>query len=121
MGYFSNGTEGRMFEDAWCSRCVHSDVKPGAEIGVTPPCPVWFAHELYAYELCNKEEHPGKVILEILMPHDVKPAGDGYGIGVNECKMFHPVDAGAAVPGQTSLEVEVGRRLAARAVPPEDE
>lgn len=48
MGYFSNGTEGMMFEEAWCSRCVHSDDRPGKAIGDkdNPPCPVWMAHLL---------------------------------------------------------------------------
>jgi hypothetical protein len=92
MGYFSNGTEGAMFEEAWCSRCVHSDISGDREIGVDPPCPVWMAHTLYAYELCNEKEHPGKVILDALIPirDDLS----------NECAMFHPVDAGAAIPGQ---------------------
>jgi hypothetical protein len=107
MGYFSNGTEGAMFEEAWCSRCVHSDLGPGQELGVDPPCPVWMAHTLYAYELCNEEEHPGKVILDMLIPRKIVKASDGYDIGVNECAMFQPRDAGAAIAGQTTLEVAV--------------
>jgi hypothetical protein len=105
MGYFSNGTEGEMFEDAWCSRCVHSDISGDREIGVDPPCPVWMAHTLYAYDLCNEEEHPGKVILDMLIPSSLVIASDGLGAFSTEagCKMFHPIDAGAAIRGQLTL------------------
>lgn len=92
-----------MFEDAWCSRCVHSDISPGREIGLDPPCPVWVAHTLYAYELCNEEEHPGKVILDILIERKMIEASDGFGLPVNECKMFHPIDFGTAIRGQLRL------------------
>lgn len=82
MGYFANGTEGMMFEERFCSRCVHSDEGPGKEIGVDPPCPIWMAHLLYSYELCNETEHPAKVMLDML----IKPSGpDGLD---NECVMF---------------------------------
>ena len=107
MGYFANGTEGMIFEEQWCSRCVHSDVSPGREIGVDPPCPVLFAHTLFSYDLCNQKEHPGKVILDSLIPTRTVKASDGFDVFVNECAMFHPVDAGAAISGQTSLEVDV--------------
>lgn len=92
IGYFSNGTEGEIFEEQWCSRCVHSDISGGREIGVDPPCPVWMAHSLYSYELCNKDEDPGKVILDMLIDHKIVTASDGFGLPVNECKMFHPLD-----------------------------
>lgn len=101
MGYFANGTEGAMFEEAWCSRCVHSDISGDREIGVDPPCPVWMAHTLFAYDLCNKKEHPGKVILDMLIPEERPVASDGLIAGPPVgCAMFHPIDAGAAIPGQ---------------------
>ncbi len=103
MGYFSNGTEGAMFEEAWCSRCVHSDISGDREIGVNPPCPVWMAHVLYAYELCNEDDHPGKVILDMLIPQKTITASDGHPLPVNECAMFSPIDAGAAIPGQLTF------------------
>lgn len=105
MGYFANGTEGLMFEERWCSRCAHSDYRPGKEIGDrdNPACPVWMAHMLYAYELCNKEDHPGKVILDMLIPQKTVVADDGYDLPVNECAMFHPRDAGAEIEGQLTL------------------
>lgn len=103
MGYFANGTEGELFEEQWCSRCVHSDVSPGKEPGVDPGCPVIMAHQLFGYELCNEEKHPGKVILDMLIPIKTVKASDGYDVPVNECAMFHPIDAGAAIPGQLRI------------------
>lgn len=106
MGYFANGIEGAMFEEAWCARCIHSDIRPGREIGVDPPCPVWFAHQLFAYELGGPEsaEDPGKQILDLLISHEMVEAPDGFRVPRNECKMFAPIDAGAAIPGQQTLE-----------------
>lgn len=104
MGYFSNGTEGRMFEEAWCSRCVHSDISGDREPGVDPACPVWMAHLLFAYDLCNEKEHPGKIILDMLIPDERPIAPDGLIAGPPiGCKMFHPIDAGAAIAGQMRL------------------
>ena len=97
-----------MFEEAWCSRCAHSDHRAGKEIGDrdNPPCPVWMAHSLYAYQLGGEKskDDPGKVILDMLLSHEMVTASDGHGIPENECKMFHPVDAGAAIPGQLRLD-----------------
>jgi len=104
MGYFANGTEGEMFEVAWCSRCVHSDISGDREIGVDPPCPVWMAHTLFAYELCNAgEDDPGKTMLDLLIPTRMVQASDGFRIRRNECAMFHAIDAGAEIPGQLRL------------------
>jgi hypothetical protein len=108
VGYFSNGTEGMIFEEQWCSRCVHSDYQPGKEIGDrdNPACPVWMAHLLFAYELggAESENDPGKQILDILIEHRIEDAVDGFGVPVNECRMFHPRDAGAEIPGQLGLD-----------------
>lgn len=107
MGYFSNGTEHEMFEDAWCSRCVHSDISGDREIGVDPPCPVMMAHSHFAYKLCNEKEHPGKVILDMLIPSSlvtVRPDGLAAFSTEAGCSMFHPIDAGAAIPGQMVIE-----------------
>jgi hypothetical protein len=79
MGYFSNGTEGAIYESTFCRRCVHYDHK----LGEDKPCPVWMAHFLYAYELCNEEEHPGKVMLDMLIPRE-EPGLNGNG----RCRMF---------------------------------
>lgn len=76
MGYFSNGTEGDLYESRYCNRCVHEDDEKG--------CPVMLAHILYAYELCNEEKHPGKVMLDLLIPRSKD------GCGNEQCVMFHP-------------------------------
>lgn len=96
MGYFSNGTEAEMYEERFCSRCVHTDLHA---IGETPPCAVWWAHSMFAYEECNNASN-AKEILDMLIPRTED------GIGNDECKMFVPRDVGAAIEGQTALEVD---------------
>jgi hypothetical protein len=97
MGYFANGTEGLMFEEANCVRCIHSDHREGKEFGDkdNPACPVWMAHLMFAYEECNSASN-AKTILDML----IQPT-ENFG---NECQMFIPRDAGAAIPGQLTLE-----------------
>ncbi len=75
MGYFSNGTEGDYYFERYCSKCVHNDEEKG--------CPVWLAHLLYSYQLCNEKEHPGKHILDLLIPETKD------GLGNDQCAMFH--------------------------------
>ena len=65
MGYFSNGTEGEMYEAEFCSRCVHED-----------NCAVLEAHMLYNYDECNKKDS----ILHILIPKK--------GCDNKKCRMF---------------------------------
>ena len=109
MGYFSNGTEGAIFEERFCSRCAHSDYREGKDFGDrdNPPCPIWMAHLLYAYELCNEdaEKNPGKQMLDMLIRPVKKTASDGIEYFDNECQMFHAKDAGAEIEGQTRLEL----------------
>lgn len=89
MGYFANGSEGMTYEEYWCRRCVHVGPEDG------PGCAVWLAHLLYNYDQ-HKDENLAEV-LNVLIPRD---AG-----GQNqECAMFTPRDAGAAIAGQTSME-----------------
>lgn len=73
MGYFANGTEGDMFEAQNCNKCVHEDDEKG--------CPVMLAHLLYSYELCNAKDHPGKHMLDMLIPRK--------GAWNERCAMFH--------------------------------
>jgi len=40
------------------------------------------AHSLYSYELCNEKEHPGKIILDLLIPIGK--------IDNKKCAMFSP-------------------------------
>ena len=103
MGYFSNGTEGEMFEERWCVNCRHSDISGGRELGVDPPCPVWMAHTLFAYELCNSKS-PGKTILDMLIPTKMVTASDGFDLPTNECAMFAPVEPNVT-PGQIGLDL----------------
>lgn len=57
MGYFSNGTEGEMYHDQWCSRCAHD---------MEGDCQVWNAHLCYSYRDCNDPSS----ILHMLIPRD---------------------------------------------------
>jgi hypothetical protein len=59
VAYFPNGTAGIDFQQQWCMRCIHD---------VDENCPVWGAHLMYSYELCNRKQDPGKVILDMLIP-----------------------------------------------------
>ena len=88
MGYFSNGSEGHSYEARWCNQCVHNaDEEKG--------CPVWGAHLLFSYELCNNDKHPGKIILDMLIPPE--------GISNGQCAMFHCALKYQDNPGQTTL------------------
>ena len=42
MAYFSNGTEGDMYEEQWCKRCVHQNDDYG--------CPIWMLHLVHVGE-----------------------------------------------------------------------
>lgn len=65
MGYFSNGTEGMMYEDQYCSKCQHQG-----------DCAVWDAHMIFNYDECNKKDS----LLHFFIPRD--------GIRNERCKMF---------------------------------
>ena len=67
MAYFSNGTEGMMYEERYCNRCIHG-----------PDCVVWAVHFDYNYDQ-NKDEKI-KAILSALIPRD--------GLWNAECTMF---------------------------------
>jgi hypothetical protein len=55
MGQFSNGTEGDIYREQWCDRCVR-DAKND--------CPVWNAHLVHA----NSDEPGIGNILNMLIP-----------------------------------------------------
>lgn len=67
MGYFSNGTEGMLYQEQYCNRCKHDE---------NNDCPIWLAHLVKNYEECNKKDS----ILHLLIPRD--------GIRNLQCKMF---------------------------------
>ena len=70
MGYFSNGTEGDIYESEYCARCVHHDHEPGED----EPCPIWMMHVLYN----GKDEF--QEILDMFIPRD--------GVHNLECNML---------------------------------
>jgi hypothetical protein len=76
VGYFSNGTEGAMYEEDYCNRCVHrgNDEDGG--------CVVWLAHLMYSYTECNSKSN-AKHILDLLIP----PSKDH--LYNEQCRMFH--------------------------------
>ena len=75
MADFSNGTEGMMYEEQYCDKCVHQgDENSG--------CMVWLAHLCHAYDLCNSKT-PGKEILDMLIPMNKD------GLFADKCSMFY--------------------------------
>lgn len=67
MGYFSNGTEGMMYQEQWCGRCAND---------VNQDCAVWLAHLIANSEGANNPES----ILHLLIPLD--------GVQNKQCRMF---------------------------------
>jgi hypothetical protein len=54
MAYFSNGTEGEVFDEQ-CCKCRYGD----------KPCPIAMVQSLYNYEACNNEV-ASKILLELV-------------------------------------------------------
>jgi hypothetical protein len=81
MGYFPNMTSWEIWASDNCFKCAHWPKDDDA-----PPCPVEMAHNLYGYDLCNEADHPGKVMLDMLIP----PTKDG--LGCQQCAMFRDRD-----------------------------
>ena len=69
MGYFSNGTEGMIFEEQFCARCVHNK-----EDDI---CPVLDLHMNWNYEQFKDND----------VSKTKKMALDTFIVG-NDCKMF---------------------------------
>ena len=81
MAYFSNGSEGLDYQERYCFRCLnYIDTGNGCGTG----CPIWNAHLVYAYEVCNEKN--GRGILAILIPEVKSEYGDYEVAG--ECSMF---------------------------------
>ena len=70
MGYFSNGTEGMLYEDKYCEKCVHYHPEHN--------CPCLDAHMLWNYDECNKKDS----ILHKMIPLLEDSPGNG------ECIFF---------------------------------
>ncbi len=88
MGYFANGTMGTLYEEKYCSKCVHYDHPDEDSNPTKPTCPVWMLHMMWSYHQ-NLNEPPNdttpagvkNLALEELIPRD--------GTTVNgQCKMF---------------------------------
>ena len=73
MGYFSNGTEGELYYEQWCAKCIHNEPE-GAY------CPVWALHMEHNYAECNKPES----FLHVLIPRTEDHLGN------KRCAMFIP-------------------------------
>ena len=67
MAYFSNGTEGALYQEEYCDRCIHRD-----------DCAVWDAHLAFNYRECNNKDS----ILHFLIPRTESGLSNG------ECRMF---------------------------------
>jgi len=86
MAYFSNGTEGLIYQEQYCFRCEHWEQRPGEG---AEGCPVWDAHLMWAYELCNEKDHPAKQMLDMLIPMRDHTFSDGITSPVAaECTLF---------------------------------
>lgn len=86
MGYFSNGTEGEMYKEQWCNRCIHDD----------DPCQVWLAHLLKNYD----EHDNNESILHMLIPRSKD------GIGNDKCKMFKDYEGRCKLTGELFNDAE---------------
>lgn len=72
MAYFANGTEGMMYEDEYCSKCInYRDNGSGSE-----GCPILDLHFIHNYDECNKKDS----FLHFLIPRK--------GIDNEQCSMF---------------------------------
>ena len=82
MAYFSNGSEGRDYEEQYCSRCANHREHPDQPMGDVADCAVWALHFDYNYEQGGKTKlgKAIKNILDTLIPMD--------GIYAGECSMF---------------------------------
>lgn len=85
MGYFSNGTEGMMYEEQYCSECIHGQ---GNDVDDGEACPVWMLHFQHNYDEGNKPDS----ILHVLIPF--KDGRNG------ECRMFVQRPAPKYLPNQ---------------------
>lgn len=74
MGYFSNGTEGELYRERYCERCLHDDPEG-------PYCPVWEAHLAANYDALKPGNELAREVLDTLIPR----TGNG---GNGECQMF---------------------------------
>ena len=75
MAYFSNGTEGDIFQENNCEMCSHWNEETG--------CPVWDAHLIFAYDECDSGSNAEKILnmlIPMKQPEDIFP---------DKCAMFN--------------------------------
>lgn len=74
MGFFSNGDEGRIYQEIYCSKCIN-----WKEDEFGHGCPIWDLHLNHSYELCNSRSL-AKRMLDYLIPKGTCFNG--------QCRMF---------------------------------
>ena len=79
MGYFSNGTEGELFEYYYCYRCIHTDFH---NVGEAPPCPIWMLHMNWNYEQFKDDTK------KTALNYFIVKADDGHPQLGQKCLMF---------------------------------
>ncbi len=80
MGYFSNGTEGDMYNGQYCQNCVNWRVNETETEG----CPVIDLHMYYNYDQCGKTDKAKtiKSFLDFFIPRSKD------GLSNAKCEMF---------------------------------
>jgi len=67
MAWFSNGTEGEIYQDRYCARCVnYRDLDDGRGHG----CPIWDAHLLF---MEGSKKPDAQEVLDHLIPREEEP------------------------------------------------
>lgn len=102
MAYFSNGTEGLIYQETYCWRCQNWGKDKLSEKSGGPGCPIWDLHLLYSYEECDSDSN-AKKMLDTLIPMVEHTFSDGItGEIAGKCSMFH-AKPGMEIYGQLSL------------------
>lgn len=97
MAYFSNGTEGMIYESQYCENCInYREYDP---LNGLKSCPIWDLHYQYSYEQ-NKKTKVGKVLINILETLIPTKKDSTF---PDECSMF--------LQSPPSNEVEYGKVL----------
>lgn len=77
MAWFSNGTEGEIYRERYCDRCVNNrDLNDGRGEG----CPIWDAHLLF---MEGDKKPDAQEVLDHLIPRETDPPGFAA-----QCSMF---------------------------------
>jgi hypothetical protein len=104
MAYFSNGTEGAMYQEHYCERCWHDR---------NQNCPIWLLHLNHNYEGANNPDH----FLHALIP---AAKYTDAGVEFQKCNFFierHKVGDDASIPLKGQIALLPEERKFERAVP----